>query len=178
MAFHDLVLKALQDVVGEENATCDPVTCQAYSRVQWTPDGIIQRNQIGVAMRPACVVLPGTTEEVQAVYKLANRYGFPVIPRGSGMINCAFPNREGTVVIDGRMDRTRGPTATVLHPAPGPRQSAAPDVRVVFACVEWKRLNTVRGTPRARRGRARRRAVPTRRPTASCEADPGPELRR
>ncbi|MDX1777487.1 MAG: FAD-dependent oxidoreductase, partial [Thermodesulfobacteriota bacterium] len=47
-----------------------------------------------------------STEEVQAVFKIANRYSFPVIPRGTGMINSAFPNREGTVVIDPkRMDR-------------------------------------------------------------------------
>lgn len=106
MAFCDISFKALQDVLGQENATTDPVMCQSYSRVQWTPDGIIQRSQIGLAMRPACVVMPGSTEEVQAIYKIANRYGFAVIPRGTGMINCAFPNKEGSVVIDPkRMDR-------------------------------------------------------------------------
>lgn len=106
MAFSDIAYKALQDIVGEENVTNDPVVCQAYSRIQWTPDGIIQREQIGLAMRPVCIVMPGSTEEVQAIYKIANRYLFPVIPRGTGMINTAFPNREGTVVIDPkRMDR-------------------------------------------------------------------------
>jgi len=106
MAFTEIAYKAILDVVGEENASNDPVQCQAYSRIQWTPDGVIQRNQIGLAMRPACVVLPGSVEEVQTVYNIANRYGFPVIPRGSGMINSAFPNREGSVVIDPkRMDR-------------------------------------------------------------------------
>lgn len=106
MAFSDISYRALQDVVGEEHVTKDPVICQAYSRVQWTPDGVIQRAQIGLSMRPACVILPSSTEEVQAIYKIANRYLFPIIPRGTGMINCAFPNREGTVVIDPkRMDR-------------------------------------------------------------------------
>ena len=106
MAFSDTAYKALQDVVGKENVTDDPVMCQSYSRVQWTPDGVIQREQIGLAMRPACVVMPGSTEEVQAIFRIANRYIFPVIPRGIGMINSAFPNREGTVVIDPkRMDR-------------------------------------------------------------------------
>jgi hypothetical protein len=106
MAFSDIAYKALQDIVGKDNVTNDPVMCQAYSRVQWTPDGIIQREQIGLAMRPVCVIMPGSTEEVQAAFKIANRYLFPLIPRGTGMINCAFPNREGTVVIDPkRMDR-------------------------------------------------------------------------
>jgi glycolate oxidase len=106
MAFSDIAYKALQDVVGKEHVTDDPVMCQSYSRIQWTPDGVIQREQIGLAMRPACVVMPGSTEEVQAVFRVANRYIFPVIPRGTGMINSAFPNRKGTVVLDPkRMDR-------------------------------------------------------------------------
>ena len=46
MAFSEIALKALQDVVGEENASDDPVLCQAYSRVQWTADGCIQRNEM------------------------------------------------------------------------------------------------------------------------------------
>jgi glycolate oxidase len=50
--------------------------------------------------------MPSTTEEVQAIVKLANRYDFVFIPRGSGMINSAFPNPsqammgKGVVVID------------------------------------------------------------------------------
>jgi hypothetical protein len=106
MAFSDIAYRALQDVVGKENVTNDPVICQAYSRVQWIADAVIQREQMGLAMRPICVVMPESTEEVQAIFRIANRYLFPVIPRGVGMITHAFPNRKGTVVIDPkRMDR-------------------------------------------------------------------------
>ena len=45
MAFSEMAYKALQDVVGEENVTNDPVVCQSYSRVQWTADGCVQRSQ-------------------------------------------------------------------------------------------------------------------------------------
>ena len=106
MAFSEIAFKALQDVVGEGNVTTDPVLCQSYSRVQWTADGCVQRSQLGVGMRPQCVVLPSSTEEVQAIIKLANRYDFVFIPRGSGMINSAFPNPaqaamgKGVVIID------------------------------------------------------------------------------
>ena len=34
--------------------------------------------------RPAAVVMPGTTEEVQAVVRLANKYGLKVKPTGTG----------------------------------------------------------------------------------------------
>lgn len=106
MAFTDIAYKALQDVVGEENATSDPVLCQSYSRVQWLPSGVMQRERCGLDMRPACVVMPGSTEEVQSIVRIANRYKFPFIPRGSGFTFHAFPTMAGTVVIDPkRMDR-------------------------------------------------------------------------
>jgi glycolate oxidase len=106
MAFTEIAYKALQDVVGEENATSDPVLCQSYSRVQWLPSGVMQRERCGLNMRPACVVMPGSTEEVQSIVRIANRYKFPFIPRGSGFTFHAFPTMAGTVVIDPkRMDR-------------------------------------------------------------------------
>lgn len=112
MAFSDIAYKALQDIVGKENVTNDPVVCQAYSRIQWTADGCVQRAQLGSKMRPDCVVMPGSTEEVQAVIRMANRYDFIFIPRGSGMINSAFPNPgqakigKGVIIIEPkRMDK-------------------------------------------------------------------------
>ena len=100
MAFSEIAYNALQDVVGEDNVTNDEVLCQAYSRVQWLPSGVMQREQCGLDMRPTCVVLPGSTEEVQSIIKIANRYKFPFIPRGSGFTFQAFPTMAGTVVID------------------------------------------------------------------------------
>jgi glycolate oxidase len=106
MAFSEIAYRALQDVVGEDNVTDDPVVCQSYSRVQWLSPGVLQRERCGLDMRPACVAMPGSTEEVQRVIKLANRYKFPFIPRGSGFTFSAFPTLAGTVVIDPkRMDR-------------------------------------------------------------------------
>jgi glycolate oxidase len=106
MAFSEIAYRALQDVVGEDNVTDDPVVCQSYSRVQWLSPGVLQRERCGLDMRPACVAMPGSTEEAQRVIKLANRYKFPFIPRGSGFTFSAFPTLAGTVVIDPkRMDR-------------------------------------------------------------------------
>ncbi len=106
MAFTDFSYSALQDIVGDENITNDPVLCQAYSRVQWLPHGVMQRERCGLNMRPACVVMPGSTEEVQSIVKVANRYKFPFIPRGSGFTFHAFPTQGGTVILDPkRMNR-------------------------------------------------------------------------
>ena len=112
MAFSDIAYKALEDVVGKENLTNDPIMCQSYSRIQWTADGCVQRSELGTKMRPDCVVMPESTAEVQSIVKLANRYDFVFIPRGTGMINSAFPNPgqamlgKGVVIIDPkRMDK-------------------------------------------------------------------------
>ena len=106
MAFSKIALKALQDVVGAENVTDDEIMCQSYSRVSWLPAGFLQRERLGTDMRPICVVMPETTEEVQAIIRIANRYKFPFIPRGSGYTFQAFPAGAGYVIIDPkRMDR-------------------------------------------------------------------------
>ncbi|NOQ86130.1 MAG: FAD-binding protein, partial [Deltaproteobacteria bacterium] len=106
MAFSKIALKALQDVVGAENVSDDEVVCQSYSRVNWLPSGFLQRERLGTDMRPICVVMPETTEEVQAIIRIANRYKFPFIPRGSGYTFQAFPAGAGYVIIDPkRMDR-------------------------------------------------------------------------
>jgi glycolate oxidase len=106
MAFTEIAYKALQDIVGSENVSNDPAICQAYSRVQWLPSGVLQRERCGLNMRPACVVMPGSTQEVQRILQVANRYKFPFVPRGSGFTFSAFPTLAGTIVIDPkRMDR-------------------------------------------------------------------------
>ncbi len=106
MAFSKIALKALQDVLGAENVTDDEIMCQSYSRVNWLPSGFLQRERLGTDMRPICVVMPETTEEVQAIIRIANRYKFPFIPRGSGYTFQAFPAGAGYVIIDPkRMDR-------------------------------------------------------------------------
>ena len=105
MAFSEIAYRSLQDALGADNVTNDRVICQAYSRVQWLPSGVMQREKCGLNMRPDCVVMPGSTEEVQAVVRIANRYKFPFVPRGSGFTFSAFPTMPGTVVIDPkRMD--------------------------------------------------------------------------
>ncbi len=56
---------------------------------------------------PDIVVLPRTTEQVQAAVRLANEAGIPVVPRGAGTGLCggAVPLRGGLVVALTRMNR-------------------------------------------------------------------------
>ncbi len=61
----------------------------------------------GWRARPACVVLPGSTDEVQAVLRLCARDGVPFVARGAGtgLSGGALPVADGVVVSLARMNR-------------------------------------------------------------------------
>ena len=56
---------------------------------------------------PDAVVLPGSTEEVAEIVKIANRFGVPVVPRsgGTGLTDGAVPLRHGILLDLKRLDR-------------------------------------------------------------------------
>ena len=70
---------------------------------------------------PALVVLPSTTEEVQAVVRLCARDGVPFVARGAGtgLSGGALPVAEGIVISLSRMNRSSRSIST------RPRRSAA-----------------------------------------------------
>src|SRR6186997_2351687 len=61
----------------------------------------------GWRAQPACVVLPGSAEEVQAVLRLCGREGVPFVARGAGtgLSGGALPVADGIVVSVARMCR-------------------------------------------------------------------------
>ena len=99
-AFH-----ALENVVGKEWVSEERSIIETY---------VVHCIDIGVALavagksprvRPAAVVLPATTEEVQGVVRVANRYGFPIVAFSNAQLGsgCTVP---GTVVVSlSRMDK-------------------------------------------------------------------------
>ena len=101
MALSSIVYDALEAVVGVENVSQDPEVCIAYSRGGFGKDIM----DIG-RMKPVCVVLPGSTEEVQAIVRIANRYKFPYIPTSTYFVGWCAPQRPNTVIIHlKRMDK-------------------------------------------------------------------------
>src|SRR5579875_1094477 len=77
-------------LVGERNAFAKPSELRTYEC-----DGLL-----GYRVRPAVVVLPGSTAEVAACVKLARELDMPVVPRGAGtgLSGGALPT-EGCVLI-------------------------------------------------------------------------------
>jgi len=90
------ILEALEDIVGPENVSTDPVELACYARDASENTGM-----------PDVVVWPRTTEQVSAILKLANEYGIPVTPRGAGtcLSGGPVPARGGILMVMTRMNR-------------------------------------------------------------------------
>lgn len=93
------VLAALRAALGEEFVKNDPETLERY-KTDEEPDPHYHH-------LPEVVVLPGNTEEVAAVMKLANKFLVPVTPRSAGTsVSCgAIPVCGGIVLLLERMDK-------------------------------------------------------------------------
>ncbi|MFC1870347.1 FAD-binding oxidoreductase [Chloroflexota bacterium] len=96
---------ALESVVGKEWVTEDRAMIEAY--VVNTDDAgaslrVLNRD---TKMRAAAVVMASSTEEVQGVVRVANRYGFPIVTVGNMQLASA-PALSGTVMLSlRRMDK-------------------------------------------------------------------------
>ena len=87
----------LEDALGAGFVITEPEQLATYDC-----DGLT-----GWRARPACVVLPGSTEEVQAVLRLCARDDVPFVARGAGtgLSGGALPVADGVVVSLSRMNR-------------------------------------------------------------------------
>lgn len=97
---HKMIYNGLVSILGAENVSDDPSIMHGYSR-DFMP---------GTSIEPSCptfVAIPGSTKDVQAVIKLANRLKFPYIPVSTNLWSIATaPTKPYTVTIDPkRMDR-------------------------------------------------------------------------
>ena len=93
------VLVALREALGAENVKIDEETLDRYKTDEETDPRYHHL--------PEVVVLPGSTEEVAAVMKIANKYLVPVTPRSAGTsVSCgAVPVHGGIVLLLERMDK-------------------------------------------------------------------------
>ena len=93
------VLNALREALGTENVKIDEETLDRYKTDEETDPRYHHL--------PEVVVLPGSTEEVAEVMKIANKYLVPVTPRSAGTsVSCgAVPVHGGIVLLLERMDK-------------------------------------------------------------------------
>lgn len=93
------IVEALRAIVGPLNVKTDEDVLEKYK----TDEEPIPSYH----HRPEVVVLPGSTEEVAAIIRLANKYLVPVTPRSGGTsVSCgAIPVYGGIVMLMERMDK-------------------------------------------------------------------------
>ena len=103
MGIEEREYKALEDIVGPEYITRDPVIMETYNQV-WANKVVFDEKW---STPPAAVLLPGSTEEVQAISRICNRYGISLKPFSSGFeIVATGLTHDAVVVLDlKRMDR-------------------------------------------------------------------------
>jgi glycolate dehydrogenase FAD-linked subunit len=91
------VARRFAEVVGERNCISDPSDLRTYEC-----DGLTS-----FRAAPDLVVLPGSTEEVAAVVRIAREAGLAIVPRGAGtgLSGGALPVPDCVVVVLSRMKR-------------------------------------------------------------------------
>jgi glycolate oxidase len=73
MALSQQIYKAFEDVVGARNISGDPGICENYRSI--TSQSSDHRGPfLGKTPLPQAVILPGSTEEVQAIVRICNKY--------------------------------------------------------------------------------------------------------
>jgi len=100
-------LQALEDTLGPEWVSEDRAVIETYSRFSVDSAGALRKHLKDPTMLPACIVLPQSTEEVQAIMRIANRFKVKVIPFTNGMISFnGPPTPEPTICVHlSRMNR-------------------------------------------------------------------------
>ena len=83
------VYQALETIVGEKNITEDRAIVETYSRYGIDIPGYLKKHARDASNIPACVVLPATTEEIQAIVRIANKYRVPFISMTNGQLGVA-----------------------------------------------------------------------------------------
>ena len=92
----DKLIIKLEEVCGKD------YTISTHSElVAFESDGLT-----GYRIKPFCVVLPASTNEVSETIKLCDKYEIPFVPRGSGtgLSGGALPTKDGIVIALTRMN--------------------------------------------------------------------------
>jgi len=76
---HKLIYNELVNVLGHDYVSDDPAVTETYNRESQTPAFLMKG-------RPEFIVMPGSTEDMQQILRLANRYKFPYSVIGSGLL--------------------------------------------------------------------------------------------
>ena len=90
---------ALKNVVGENWIYEERSVVETYSKLSIEGGSFVKKHEKDPHVLPACVVLPASTNETQAIVKICNRYQVPFIPFTNGQVFCNPTNQQPTLII-------------------------------------------------------------------------------
>ena len=90
--------RALEDIVGPEWISEERSVVECYSKFSVDAGGTLKKHMKDPSNIPACIVFPESTEEVQAIMRICNRYKINVIPFTNGMITFNGPTTPDPTV--------------------------------------------------------------------------------
>jgi hypothetical protein len=100
------VYRELENIVGKEWISEERAIVEAYSKLSGGLSSFLKKHLKDSSEIPACVVLPGTTKEVQAIVRVANRHGVPFVPFTNGQLFSTPATPAATICIHlSRMNR-------------------------------------------------------------------------
>ena len=85
------IYRALENIVGPANISCDRAVLECYSKFSIDSAGTLKKHAKDPGNIPACVVLPGSTVEVQSVVRVCKRFHVHFIPFTNGQIGFNGP---------------------------------------------------------------------------------------
>jgi glycolate oxidase len=105
MAISKKAYSVLEAIVGEDYISSDPVVCEGYRSGPAGYEAGLGYERVMTKV-PGCVIMPLTTEEVQKIVKVCNRYKIPYVPYSTGWYGPrSHCHVEGELLIDlKRMD--------------------------------------------------------------------------
>lgn len=100
------VYQALESIVGQEWISQDRSVVETYSKMSLDAEGTLKKYLKDPSSIPACVVLPGSTEEVQSIIRVANQYKVPFVPFTNGQMLSSTTTPDPTLCVHlSRMNR-------------------------------------------------------------------------
>jgi hypothetical protein len=83
--------KALEDIVGAQWISQDRAVVETYSKFSVDRTGYLKKHLKDPSTIPAAIIFPGSTEEVQAIVRICNRYRVHMIPFTNGQLGINAP---------------------------------------------------------------------------------------
>jgi glycolate oxidase len=94
------IYEVLTEIVGQEYISIDPAICEGYRSGPGGYESGLGYERVMTCI-PGCIILPRTTEEVQKIVRVCNRFKVPYVPYSTGFYGPrSHPHVEGALLID------------------------------------------------------------------------------